>query len=291
LLFDRRHFRGDRRRLRGHVRWCVATLLAGAASAAFYWHYQETVPGGPRGGSWQGLLFGIAGSLLMLFCGLFSWRKRHPRRVWLGSAEAWLKAHIWLGLLSVPLILFHSGFRFGGLADQLLMFVMAFVVLSGIVGLMLQQYLPAAIKSGVSAEAMYQQTADVCRRLRSAADEELAARCGSLFEPEAQQPGAAMLKQFYLEQVRPYLGPEYDRTAPLSAPSQSRAVFEALADSLPEALHETLERMERMCQERRQLHVQERLHGWLHGWLLLHVPLSVALLILGLNHALWKISY
>ena len=291
MLLDRQHFRGDRRRLRGHVGWCAGTLLIGAVAAAFYWHYQRTIPGGPRGGSWQGLLFGIVGSLLMLFCGLFSWRKRHPRRVWLGSAQTWLKAHIWLGLLSVPLILFHSGFRFGGLADQLLMVVLAAVILSGLVGLTLQQYLPAAIKSGVAAETMYQQTAEVCRRLRSAADEELSARCGSLFEPGAPQPGTATLKAFYLEQVRPFLDTRYDRRRPLSQPAQARVMFEALEDTIPDTLHETLSRLERMCQERRQLHAQERLHRWLHGWLLVHLPLSMALLVLGLNHALWKISY
>ncbi|HUG90073.1 MAG TPA: hypothetical protein VML55_04515 [Planctomycetaceae bacterium] len=291
MLLDRQHFRGDRRRLRGHVGWCVATTAVLGLSAAFYWHYQRTVPGGPRGGSWQGLLFGSAGSLLMLFCGLFSWRKRHPRRVWLGSAQAWMRAHIWLGLLSVPLILFHSGFRFGGLADQLLMLVLAAVIVSGIVGLVLQQYLPAAIKTGVAAEAMYQQTAEVCRRLRSAADEELAARCGSLFESGASQPGAELLKAFYLEQVRPYLDPVYDRRRPLSSEAQAQAMFEAVRDSIPEPLHEPLDRLEAMCTERRQIHVQERLHRWLQGWLLVHVPLSVALLVLGLNHALWKISY
>jgi hypothetical protein len=291
LLFDRQHFRGDRLRLRGHVGWCVATTLAGGASTAFYWHYQQSIPGGPRGGSWQGLLFGVAGSLVMLFCGLFSWKKRHPRRVWLGSAQTWMRAHIWLGLLSVPLILFHSGFRFGGLADQLLMLVLAAVIVSGIVGLVLQQYLPAAIRSGVAAEAMYQQTAEVCRRLRSGADEELSGRCGSLFEPGAPDAGAATLKAFYLEQVRPFLDPRYDRRLALHQPAQARAMFEAVSDSIPETLHDALDRLERICRERRQLHVQERLHRWLHGWLAVHVPLSVALLVLGLNHALWKISY
>jgi hypothetical protein len=227
----------------------------------------------------------------MLLCGSFSWKKKHPRRAWLGSAQAWMKAHIWLGLLSVPLILFHSGFRFGGLADRLLMGVLAAVILSGIVGLVLQQYLPAAIKSGVAAETMYQQTAEVCRRLRAAADEELSARCGSLFETGAPQPGAATLKGFYLDQVRPFLDPRFDRGRPLSHPVPAQAMFEAVRESIPPALLEPLARLEAMCTERRQLHLQERLHGWLHRWLLVHVPLSVALLILGLNHALWKISY
>ena len=36
--------------------------------------------------------------------------------------------------------------------------------------------------------------------------------------------------------------------------------------------------------ERRLLLEQERIYHWLHGWLLLHIPLSAALLVLGLAH-------
>ena len=37
---------------------------------------------------------------------------------------------------------------------------------------------------------------------------------------------------------------------------------------------------------RRGSHVleQERIHFWLHAWLLLHVPLTIALLVLGVLH-------
>ena len=43
--------------------------------------------------------------------------------------------------------------------------------------------------------------------------------------------------------------------------------------------------------ERRRLAEQERLHGWLHGWLLLHIPLSAALLVLGVAHAVTALYY
>jgi hypothetical protein len=33
------------------------------------------------------------------------------------------------------------------------------------------------------------------------------------------------------------------------------------------------------------------LHRWLHGWLLLHVPLSLALLLLGAVHAIIALRY
>ena len=43
-------------------------------------------------------------------------RKKLP--IWrVGRAQTWMRGHLWLGLLSFPLILFHAGFAFGGLAD------------------------------------------------------------------------------------------------------------------------------------------------------------------------------
>ena len=40
-----------------------------------------------------------------------------------------------------------------------------------------------------------------------------------------------------------------------------------------------------------QLAEQERLHHFLHGWLMLHVPLSLALLLLGCIHAFMALRY
>jgi len=37
--------------------------------------------------------------------------------------------------------------------------------------------------------------------------------------------------------------------------------------------------------------LQERLHQWLHGWLLLHVPVSLALILLGAVHAVMALRW
>jgi len=36
---------------------------------------------------------------------------------------------------------------------------------------------------------------------------------------------------------------------------------------------------------------QARLHRWLHAWLLVHVPLSIALILLGAVHAVVALRY
>jgi hypothetical protein len=49
--------------------------------------------------------------------------------------------------------------------------------------------------------------------------------------------------------------------------------------------------LEAICRERRGYAAQERIHRWLHGWLLVHVPLSLALLVLGALHAVLSLYY
>jgi len=49
--------------------------------------------------------------------------------------------------------------------------------------------------------------------------------------------------------------------------------------------------LESMVEERRQLAIQVKLHHWLHGWLFLHVPVSMAFLVLTLVHAVVSLVY
>ncbi len=160
-----------------HKRWGWASggllLLATAA----YLAYARSTLRGPTGGSWQGLLFGIAGSALMIYAGLLGVRKRFPR--WrIGSAQTWLRGHIWLGLLSVPMICFHAGFRLGGTLEQILWAVLAAIIFSGLLGLALQQSLPRMITIRVPRETFYEQVPHVCALLQFEADARLAECCG-----------------------------------------------------------------------------------------------------------------
>ena len=60
---------------------------------------------------------------------------------------------------------------------------------------------------------------------------------------------------------------------------------------VPPALHATLDDLENICEEERQLTLQRQMHMWLHGWLLLHIPLSLALILLGAVHAVMALRY
>ena len=62
--------------------------------------------------------------------------------------------------------------------------------------------------------------------------------------------------------------------------AKARNAFTQLRTLLPPSLHSTVEDLESICEEERQLTLQRQLHLWLHGWLLVHIPLSVALILL-----------
>ena len=64
----------------------------------------------------------------------------------------------------------------------------------------------------------------------------------------------------------------------------------AYRDLSPE-LRTLVGQLEELCERRRQLALQQRLHFWLHNWLWLHLPLSVALLVLLAAHVLFALRY
>jgi len=60
---------------------------------------------------------------------------------------------------------------------------------------------------------------------------------------------------------------------------------------LPPAYYEVVDDLESICEEERQITRQAKLHKWLHAWLLMHLPLSFALLLLGVIHAVMALAY
>ncbi len=121
----------------------------------------------------------------MLFAGLLAARKQVP--TWrLGSAQFWLRGHIWLGALSVPLILFHCGFGWGGLLENLLCITFAVVIASGFFGLAVQQILPRFWTTRIPFETFNAQVPFLCQSMQFLSDKFVAEKCGKLdvaFEP------------------------------------------------------------------------------------------------------------
>lgn len=156
----------------------IAVLLAGTAAAiAAYGTWAFGKPRWPGGSSLPGLVLGVIAGAIMVFEVLF-WPRKKVRSWRLGSARSWMRAHIWLGFLAVPLVVLHSGFSWGGQLSTLLMLLFSVVVISGIVGLVLQQYLPRMMLERVPAETIYSQIEFVAERSFWDAEDLIDAACG-----------------------------------------------------------------------------------------------------------------
>lgn len=302
---------------RSHRSWAAGTAAALAAAVALY-----AVLPGAGGGSARGIAFGIAGFAMMLYAGLIGARRKV--RVWrLGRAQTWMRGHLWLGLLSFPVILLHADLAFGYGLTSVLMWLFAAVVLSGLAGAWLQHVMPARLLREVPLETIYDQIARVRAQLLAEADTVVADACGRL-DVETVVPSAAVLaapagpaasregqtaaaaalattarieaevtaplREFYLSEMRSFV--EHPAAGhPLADAVRAGSLFEKVRTLVPPDLHPAIADLENICEEERQLIRQGRLHRMLHAWLLVHVPLSIALLVLAAIHAVAALGY
>src|SRR5579859_4445130 len=159
--------------------WAIAALGIFTAALVLYVSYAWSAPQGPRGGSAIGLLFGMVGFGFMIYEAALGARKRVP--TWrIGRAKAWMRGHLWLGLLSLPLILFHGGFHFGGTLTRVLMWLTIITVGSGLYGAVLQNYVPRVMTNDVPLETIYDEIGNVRKALRMEADQAVESVCGRL---------------------------------------------------------------------------------------------------------------
>jgi hypothetical protein len=277
-----------------------------------YVPYALFYPGGPNGNSIPGLIYGIAGYLMMLFAGLMGARKKVP--LWrIGRAKIWMRGHLWMGALSLPMILFHSGFTARGPLTMVLSVLLFIVVLSGLTGALIQHVVPRLMTSAVQFETIYEQIPHVREQLRAQASDIVEYLCT---DPKSESASTSVLETgrvpvavteedprvelsdkyrehlrgVYTSGILPFLrDPESD--SQLADRTRAATFFEALRKQSPKSIARMLGDLESICEEQRQLTTQARMYIWLHGWLLVHVPLSITLLVLGGIHGLIAVRY
>lgn len=286
-----------------HKKWAVVVAVLSIAAVVVYRVLSRGVPGGLTGGSFVGLWYGISGAALMVYAGLLFAHRRFPSAKWLGPRKRWLRGHIWLGLFSVILVWCHSGFSWGGPLEVALWVVLLGVIGTGVVGAVLQHLVPRVLTARVPCETPYEQIPHVCDVMRRRADRIMDDACGA-YDPSPQSlentiavvqyasNARAQFRDFYELVVRPFLSQAVPRRSPLLNPLQTEARFSKLKKLAGLAdLTDAVDQLAQLCAERRLLREQERLHFLLHVWLLVHVPLSVALLVLGATHVVTALYY
>jgi hypothetical protein len=117
-----------------------------------------------------GLVYGYAGSFLILLLLAYSARKRWRPLQRLGVLRKWLDVHITCGLLGPAFVTLHAGFKFQG-AIAIGYWAMIGVMASGFVGFYLYRQIPRAL-------AGHADESELLRAEIDALDRELAERFG-----------------------------------------------------------------------------------------------------------------
>ncbi|HYT66762.1 MAG TPA: hypothetical protein VEL51_10105 [Vicinamibacterales bacterium] len=293
-----------------HKPWAIASIAILAVSVLAYIPYaMGATP--PSGGSVPGLIYGSIGFGFMAFVTLLALRKKFP--IWrIGRTKTWMRGHLWLGALSLPLILLHAGFLFGHGLTSVMMWLFVFVYASGVFGAWLQHTMPRRLLREVPMETIYDQIGHVREQLLDEADGVVADACGKL-QVEVSVPvvasseganalatvmrtgsgGAddtAPLREFYMKEMRPFVKSPSPSHA-LANAMTAAALFGKVRPLVPAVLEPAIADLESICEEERQLLRQERMHGLLHAWLIVHVPLSFALMLLAVAHIFMALRF
>ena len=311
----------DRQSVSLHRPWIVLTAAGAAGAAVWYALAARGADRWPGGSSPVGLALGAAAGAIILVEFLL-WPRKKLRAWRLGRMQIWLRAHIWLGLLCGPLALLHSGFQWGGLLSTTLAVLLALVIVSGVFGLVVQQIVPRMMLEQTPAETIYSQIEHVAGQLLAEARELVAAACeGSAGDsPSPLAPAANMvaairsvgsvqgrvrqaalpaapladpapLRNAFADVIEPFLREGARAHSALRHPLQAGAYFDRLKSRVEPAAHLVVDTLADLCTQRRQFILQARLQAWLHGWLWVHLPLSVALVLLLVAHVFFAVKY
>ena len=327
LLFDPPNGRpGPSSWKRWHLRWVLICLIVTLAAGVWYAivaYRQDSLPGGS---SWPGLVAGGLAGGLFAYLFAFALRKLPIVRLWFERrpTKYWLAQHIWLGLLTFPLVLTHSALltRWGGPLTTVLLVVYFAVMVSGVWGLYNQQTIPRQLLHEIPDEANFYQLPEMSEQFRREAELLVLATCGvpaefprdglallensrEVLEAARKGKGSGLLRvipanvltdteplrQYFRSVIDPYLRGGTSSRRAIRLQARMKADFIDLRRMVNPAALPVVDALEAVCEQRRQFDEQAQLHRRLHGWLVFHLCLSAVLLLLVSCHAVSAVWY
>lgn len=290
-----------------HRKWALWTAIIFGVALVAYVPYALLSQHGASGGSLPGLIYGVIGYAMMVFAVLLGLRKKYP--IWrIGRTQTWMRGHLWLGLVSYPIIIFHAGLRFGHGLAFVMMWLFTLVIVTGVFGAILQHFMPRIMTERVPMETLYDQIGRVQKQLVKEADELMQSISDTnsqygLLVPSSATKGTAtsllsvefraavQVRGVYEKQMRNYLTEPGPHGHEIADRKSAKAAFNRLRTLAPQSIHPLVDDLENICEEKRDLDRQSRMHKLLHGWLLAHIPISIALVIMGAIHAVIALRY
>lgn len=228
-----------------------------------------------------GLGYGTAATILLVGVAAYAARRRAPGRG-PGTAHAWLQFHIYGGLGFLVLALMHTGFRLPhGFLAWCLWLLTIYVCVSGMVGVILQRWLPRVLSSAFTTEVNYDRVPELIGVLRHRV-EELVGSCDD------------RVQRFYdAELAASFAGPQPRLTYFLDAAGSIHAragQLDHLRSRLAAADAVKLDDLKVLLVNKLEMDAQFTLQRALRLWAIGHVPVSLVLLVLVAFH-LFSIWY
>lgn len=273
-----------RRRWRSAAVWrrvfSVAVIGCAAAFAVNVIYFEV------RPGELWSMSYGAVASALLVGAALYGLRRRAVKTVSrrnLGRSRSWLYFHIYGGSLFLLLVLMHTGFRLPtGAMNWWLWGLSIWTVLSGLVGVILQTWIPRVLASGLAVEVLYERIPELVDEIREKA-ESLVGTC--------QEPVQAL----YRRSMEPALaGPQrrFIYYFDITGGSRTRMKeFDYLQDFLIGAERSKLAELENLYKSKLEIDAHYTLQRALRGWLYLHAPPSLLLFALVVVHLLSVLYY
>ena len=226
----------------------------------------------------MGVSLGVFGGLIVIFEMLIAPRKWC--RGWrLGAAKVWMRWHVYLGFLCLPVIVIHSGFAFGGWLSAVTMMLFLIVIVSGVYGLVLQQWLPKKLFDEIPKETVASQVPVGIEPFREEARELVA----TIRNPT--------LDEFFASRYDPYLALGRKSGSPLTSIAEAERLFTRIKATLPADSEYAVDQLAKWAAVRRQWDRQVRINWWLHSWLVVHLPFSVAMTGFMIGHAIFAMRW
>lgn len=256
-------------------------MLLVAATASYVWYSRREFP---HGGSFWGLVYGIVGFLLCYLLAFFGVRKRWYRSTF-GTVEQWLQSHIYLGVLALIVLIFHTGGRFNDKVAVTTLILVAIVVTSGILGAILYVTVPrmlTEVESNLTVSEISDQLNQQAKQMARVASGK-------------STPFQRIYTQLINEGKPGWLAGWRLLFARMRRGQQQASDWTNLLALVPKEEQDELRQMLVLSRQRKELLLrlvyQQRYKNILEFWLYIHVPFTIALLVFSIVHVVAVFYY
>jgi len=264
-------------------RWILGALSV-ALLSGIYWMLDKALADSLRQ---PALVSGLTLFAVILLLTLFNARKKLPFLPLL-KASTWLQVHLYAGFFSLALFLFHIGFKLQrGPLEVILAFLFLAVSGSGVIGLALSRWVPARLT--LHGENLIFERIPA---LRTGVRQEVE----RLVLASVPATRSTTIADFYEHRLRAYF--ERPRHLWSHLLGYTKPLHALLAEVGAMDRYLNAEERKVMGEITEYIRVKDNLdfqlaaQGVLKGWLFVHIPLTYALILVGVVHGLlaWRFS-